>query len=97
LFGIQVAAIYQHGYCLIKLKELQQLAQEGKRESIVETCGHPSLPVQASQSRRRGVQVTHFSKTGISPNLDRAGLPEKQEQVTWQLKLAAPFDQNWSK
>jgi hypothetical protein len=32
LFGIQIAAIYRHGYRLIKLSELQQLAQEGPQQ-----------------------------------------------------------------
>jgi hypothetical protein len=38
------------------------------------------------QSLNRGVQVIYLSKQGIPPILDRAGLPEKQEQVTSQLK-----------
>jgi len=44
-----------------------------------------------------GMQVTHLWKSGISPILNRAGLAEKQEQVTSQLKFGVSCDQNWSK
>jgi len=49
------------------------------------------------QSLYGGMQVTHLWKSGISPILNRAGLAEKQEQVTSQLKFGVSCDQNWSK
>jgi hypothetical protein len=34
LFGIQIAAVYPHGYRFIQMKELQQLAQEGPHQQL---------------------------------------------------------------
>jgi hypothetical protein len=52
---------------------------------------------QSFQSQAGGVQVTHLWKLGDSPIVSRADFPEKQEQVTCQLKSAPSFDQQSSK
>jgi hypothetical protein len=43
------------------------------------------------------VQVTHLEKPGISRFWIEQPFPEKQEQVTYQLKMGLSFDQHWSK
>ncbi|WP_444544568.1 hypothetical protein [Reticulibacter mediterranei] len=46
------------------------------------------------QSLKRGVQLTHLWKSGISPISDRRAFPQKHEQVTFQWKCAVFLDQN---